>query len=114
MICNLLYFILRAFVDQYIEYMKMHGKSNKTRQCMSATLLVHCITSRKEVFFLHSVIAWVFVIHVSTGSALHEISGLDKLASQILIYLGSEQFAERHKGTRITVSAITVQGSSTA
>jgi hypothetical protein len=47
---------------------------------VSVTLLVHCLTSRKSVFFLHSVIAWVFVIHVSTGSALHEISGLDKLA----------------------------------
>ena len=80
--------LLRAFVDQCTEYSKMRGKSNKIRQCLSATLFVHCITSRKAVLFLHTVITWVFVIHVSTGSALHEISGLDKLASQILIYLG--------------------------
>jgi len=79
---------------------------------MSATLLVHCITSRKALFFLHSIIVSVFVIHGSTDSAAPEILGFDKLASKILIYMGFQQFAERHKGTRITVPVITVQGSS--
>ena len=68
----------------------MHSKGNKIRQCVSDKLFVHCITSRKAVLLLHSVTAWVFVIHVSTGSALHEISGLDKLTFEILIYLGFE------------------------
>jgi hypothetical protein len=84
----------------------------KFANVMSATLLVRCNASRRAVFFLQSLIALVFVIHVSTGSALNEISVLDKLASQILIYLGFEWFAERHEGTRVTVSVVAVQGSS--